>query len=240
MGNVKATRADLFKADGAPALYVPQPKPEPCAGVAGLVKQLAAALAALPEEERIDAINDARAAIHEVSPLKDHPVDLVRWVKAETVYGNDYNPNNVAPPEMKLLAHSIRANGYTMPIVTHAGQNVVVVVDGFHRNRIGKDDPDVRASVRGRLPVTQIRAERADEGARIAATVEHNRARGEHRVEAMSEVVRMLYQAGWRDEKIQEELGMEIDEVRRLKQITGLAELFADREFSKAWEVVET
>lgn len=200
------------------------------------IDALVKALAALPEEERIDAINNARAAIHKVSPLRDHPVDFVRWVRSEDVHANTYNPNAVAPPEMKLLVHSIAANGYTMPIVTHATDHGVVVVDGFHRNRVGKEHPEIRASVRGRLPVTQIRADRSDEGARIAATVEHNRARGEHGVDAMSDVVRMLYQAGWTDDKIQAELGMSDDEVRRLKQITGLAALFADREYSKAWE----
>lgn len=195
-----------------------------------------AALAELTEEERIDAINEVRAAIHEVSPLRHHPVDFVRWVKADAVRANNYNPNTVAPPEYKLLTHSIAANGYTMPIVGHEADDGFVVVDGFHRNRVGKEVDAVRTSVHGRLPITRIRAERADEVARIAATVEHNRARGEHKVEAMSELVRKMYQAGLRDEKIQEELGMDLDEVRRLKQITGLAELFADREFSKAWE----
>lgn len=196
---------------------------------------LVSMLAELEDDERIDAINAVRAAIHEVSPLKHHPVDFVRWVRAETVRGNTYNPNAVAP-QMRLLVHSIASNGYTMPIVAHEVEDGTVVIDGFHRHRVGKEVPEVRESVRGRLPVTQIRADRTDDAARIAATVEHNRARGEHKIEAMSEVVRMLYQAGWRDEKIQEELGMQMDEVRRLKQITGLAELFASREFSEAWE----
>jgi ParB-like chromosome segregation protein Spo0J len=200
---------------------------------------LVAELAKLPEQERIDAINDVRAAIHEVSPLKHHPVDFVRWERAERVRGNDYNPNAVAPPEMRLLEHSMDANGVTMPIVTHKAVEDSVIVDGFHRSRVGKTSAKVAPTLLGRLPITQIRADRADEGARIAATVEHNRARGEHRIEAMSEVVRMLYQAGWRDEKIQEELGMQPDEVRRLKQITGLAELFAERDFSRAWEPSE-
>lgn len=203
-------------------------------------RALAAAIAALPTaDEQIDALNAVRAELHDVSPLKHHPVDFVRWVRANQVRANDWNPNFVAPPEYRLLAHSIAANGYTMPIVSHESADEWVVVDGFHRNRIGKEMPEIRKSVHGRLPLTRIRAERDDQAARIAATVEHNRARGEHKVAAMSEVVRMLYQAGWRDEKIQEELGMEQDEVRRLKQITGLAELFADREFSRAWEPAE-
>lgn len=196
-------------------------------------------LESLPDDERIDAINEIRAAIHEVSPLKHHPVDFVRWERAENIRANDYNPNSVAPPEMKLLAHSVTENGYTMPIVGNNEGDGFVVVDGFHRRRVGTEIASVRDSVHGRLPITQIRAERADRIGRIAATVEHNRARGEHQVEAMSELVREMYQAGLRDEKIQEELGMDADELRRLKQITGLAELFADREFSEAWEPLE-
>lgn len=198
---------------------------------------LLAALVAVPEDERIDAINGVRAAVHELSPLRHHPVDLVLWVPSDSVDANDYNPNRVAPPEMKLLAHSVRANGYTMPVVTHAvGADRHLVVDGFHRHRVGKEDAGVAASVRGRLPVSRIRAERADVAARMAATVEHNRARGEHAVGDMSEIVRLLHQAGWRDDKVCEELGMDEDELRRLKQITGLAELFADRDYSEAWE----
>jgi ParB-like chromosome segregation protein Spo0J len=200
------------------------------------LEKLIQILLVLPEEDRIDALNEIREALHQISPLRDHPVDFVRWVRAEEVRGNDYNPNTVAPPEMKLLAHSVEANGYTMPIVTHQDDQGVVVVDGFHRHRVGKEHPRIRQSTLGHLPVTQIRAERSDKAARIAATVEHNRARGDHRVEARGDVVRMLYRAGWRDDKIQEELGMCEDEVRRLKQITGLADLFADREFSQAWE----
>lgn len=202
-----------------------------------LIRALVAHVSALDgEQAQIDALNEIRGALHEVSPMRHHPVDFVRWERAENVRANTYNPNRVAPPEMKLLAHSVRHNGYTMPIVAHDHGDGFVVVDGFHRSRVGTEVADVRDSVRGRLPITQIRAERADDAARIAATVEHNRARGEHQVDAMSELVRMLYQAGWRDNKIMEELGMELDEVQRLKQITGLAALFADRDFSAAWE----
>lgn len=201
-----------------------------------LTQELCGLLAALPDPERIAALNQVRAALHDVSPFKHHPVDLVIWEPAEQVLGNDYNPNVVAPPEMKLLAHSVRESGYTMPIVTHAEEHCRVVVDGFHRSRVGKEDDAVRASTLGYLPVTSIRAEKSDEASRIAATITHNRARGEHRVNDMSEIVRMLYNAGWRDNKIEKELGMDPDEVRRLKQMTGLAELFASREFSEAWE----
>jgi ParB-like chromosome segregation protein Spo0J len=200
---------------------------------------LCRALSGLPEQDRIDALNDVRIKLHEVSPMREQPVDCVLWVKSDTVRGNDYNPNHVAPPEMRLLRHSIAANGYTMPIVTHASDDAVSeIVDGFHRHRVGRDDSEIRERCHGRLPVTRIRADRSDVGARIAATIEHNRARGEHRVDSMSEVVRMLYDQGWSEQKIMKELGMEADEVLRLKQMTGLAELFADREYSKAWEPI--
>ena len=209
-------------------------------GLKALTSAIVTELEGLEDDARIDAINEVRRAIHSVSPLRHHPVDFVQWVKSDTLLAQPLNPNAVAPPEMRLLAHSVQANGFTMPIVAHEiGENVRETVDGFHRGRIGKEIPEIRESTLGYLPVTHIRAERADKAAKIAATVEHNRARGEHKVEAMSEVVRMLYQAGWRDDKIQQELGMEQDEVRRLKQITGLAELFAAREFSEAWEPEE-
>jgi len=205
------------------------------ATIQNLTRQLCVALAEIPEDARIDAINEAREAIHAVSPLKHHPVDLVLWVKAEDVRANAYNPNAVAPPEMRLLAHSVAANGYTMPIVSHR-EEVFRVVDGYHRHRVGKEVVEIRESVRGRLPVSCIRAERSDLPGRIAATVEHNRARGEHQVQAMSDLVQQLYEAGWRDDKIMEELGMQPDELLRHKQIQGLAELFAERDYSQGWE----
>lgn len=205
--------------------------------IADLTRQLVAEIEQLGPAERIAALNEIRAALHDVSPLKHHPVDFVRWVPIESVRGNAYNPNAVAPPEMRLLAHSVAANGYTMPVVTHEAEDGTEVVDGFHRTRIGKEVPEVRESTMGYLPITRIRAERSDEPARIAATIEHNRARGEHRIDAMSDLVRQLHEAGWRENKIMEELGMTSDEVRRLKQITGLAAMFATREFSEAWEV---
>lgn len=205
-------------------------------GIDDLTSALVENLRRIPEDERIAALNEIRAALHGVSPLRHHPVDFVRWVPVESTRGNTYNPNAVAPPEMRLLAHSVEANGYTMPVVTHEDDTGRQVVDGFHRRRVCAEVASVRESTMGYLPVTQIRAQRADEPSRIAATIEHNRARGEHRVDQMSELVRQLYAAGWRDNKIQEELGMTGDEVLRLKQMTGLAEMFASREFSEAWE----
>lgn len=205
--------------------------------IADLTAQLCAALAELEPQERIDRLNEVRTALHQISPLRGDPVDLVLWIRADAVRGNDYNPNAVAPPEMALLRHSVVANGYTMPIVTHeTEEGTTEVVDGFHRHRVGKETPEVRERCLGRLPVTRIRADRGDRAARIAATIEHNRARGEHAVSSMSNIVRMLYAEGWTELQIMKELGMEADEVLRLKQMTGLAELFADRQFSEAWE----
>lgn len=190
----------------------------------------------MPIDELVDAINQIRETLHLVSPFKDEPVDFVRWVKAEDVTANDYNPNSVAPPEMELLRISIMSDGYTQPVVTNLEDARFVVVDGFHRTRVGKECKDVAERVRGYLPIVQIRTEQTDRGDRIAATIRHNRARGKHRVEAMSDIVVELKRRNWSDEKIGRELGMDSDEVLRLTQITGLAEMFADKEFSEAWE----
>lgn len=198
-----------------------------------------ARLAELDDETRIDAINAIRLALREHSPLKREPVDCIQWVRAEALHANDYNPNSVAPPEMRLLQLSIMADGYTQPIVAWPdGEGSFEVIDGFHRNRVGKDVGTVRKRVMGRLPIAVINAERTGKEDRIAATIRHNRARGKHQVDAMSEIVMDLHRRNWNDEKIAKELGMEPDEVLRLKQVTGLAELFADRDFSEAWEAV--
>ena len=205
-----------------------------------LVKQgenLAHSLADLPEPERIEAINEIRIAIHRVSPLKNEPVDCVLWVPGDDVQANDYNPNVVAPPEMKLLEHSITEDGFTQPIVTFPVNGHREVVDGFRRNLVGKKSKTVQTRTGGYLPVTTIRSDRQDRNDRIASTIRHNRARGRHQVDDMSEIVVELSRRNWSDAKIGRELGMEPDEVLRLKQISGLAEIFADEEFSEAWEV---
>ncbi len=206
----------------------------------GLVEQgaaLARQIADLPDEERVAVLNQIRTALHEASPFRGEPVDCVLWVAADTVEANDYNPNVVAPPEMKLLEHSIEADGFTQPIVTFPVNGHREVVDGFHRNLVGKRSRIVSKRVRGYLPVTTIRSDRQERNDRIAATIRHNRARGQHQVADMSEIVVELARRNWSDEKIGRELGMEPDEVLRLKQISGLAEMFADSEFSEAWEV---
>lgn len=207
-------------------------------GFIELVEQLMTELSHMPEEQKINALNAIKLRLHEVSPFRAEPVDCVIWVPAEQVQANDYNPNAVAPPEMRLLQHSIREDGYTQPIVGYFDdeEHVFEVVDGFHRNRAGKECADIKERVKGYLPVTVINKERQGRTDRIAATIRHNRARGKHAVTAMSDIVLELSRRNWSDKKIAKELGMEPDEVLRLKQITGLAELFADRDFSMAWE----
>lgn len=189
-------------------------------------------------ESRVHAINELRESIHKESPFSGEPVDFVRWVKAESVHANDYNPNSVAPPEMELLRTSISADGYTQPIVAMLdGEQTHEVIDGFHRHRVGKECVDIQKRIHGYLPIVQIRADRQEKSDRMAATIRHNRARGKHRVEAMSDIVVELKRRNWSEDKICRELGMDRDEVLRLCQITGLAELFADQEFSRAWDV---
>lgn len=202
-----------------------------------LAKKIAALLKEMPTDVLVPTLNDVRAVLHDVSPFRYEPVDCVRWVPASTVTANDYNPNSVAPPEMRLLEHSIEANGYTQPIVTWVREATHEVVDGFHRHRVGKESKAVGKRVNGYLPVVAINADREDRNDRIAATIRHNRARGKHKVEAMSDIVVELKRRNWTDEKIAKELGMDADEVLRLTQITGLAELFANQSFSKAWEI---
>lgn len=203
-------------------------------------KQVFEEIKLLDLESKVEVINTLKVMLHEISPMINEPVDCVLWVRNEAIYANDYNPNAVAPPEMKLLEHSIMEDGYTQPIVTYKEDVGLQVVDGFHRNRVGKESVKVRDRLFGYLPVVTINEWRTDRGDRIAATIRHNRARGKHRIDAMSDIVIELKRRNWSDEKIGRELGMEPDEVLRLCQITGLAEMFADREFSEAWEASES
>jgi ParB-like chromosome segregation protein Spo0J len=196
-----------------------------------------AGLSDLQDEERIEAINQIKLMLHEISPLKAEPVDCVLWVKADLVEANDYNPNQVAPPEMRLLETSISNDGYTQPIVTWPVDDHFEVVDGFHRSRVGKESKTIRKRLMGYLPITIINQDREDKGDRIAATIRHNRARGKHQVQGMSDIVLELKRRNWTDEKICKQLGMDADEVLRLTQIQGRAEMFANQEFSEAWEI---
>jgi ParB-like chromosome segregation protein Spo0J len=200
-------------------------------------KAIAESLNAMDIDSKIATLNEVRKVLHQASPFASEPVDCILWVKGETVQANDYNPNSVAPPEMKLLEHSILSDGYTQPIVTYGHDGISEVVDGFHRNRVGKECKAVKDRVHGYLPVTVINSEREDLTDRMASTIRHNRARGKHKVEAMSDIVIELKRRNWTDERIAKNLGMDQDEILRLCQITGLADLFSDQEFSASWDV---
>ena len=182
-------------------------------------------------DKKVDALNQIRDAIKEVSPFNE-PVDIIKWVKSEKVVANVYNPNVVAPPEMELLELSIKQDGYTQPIVTFKEDDHYTVVDGFHRTRVGKESKEINDRVSDYLPVVVIDKPLKE---RMASTIRHNRARGTHAIQPMSKIVEELYFMGWSDKKIAEQLGMEKDEILRLKQFTGLGNLFKNREFSKSW-----
>lgn len=188
-------------------------------------------------ERKVGAINFIRKEIHKISPFKSEPVDFVKWVKCHEVVANDYNPNSVAPPEMKLLELSIKKDGYTQPIVSWVSDSSYEVVDGFHRNRVGKESKTVKKRLNGFLPIVIIKPDVSAKGDRVSSTIRHNRARGKHKVDAMSEIVLDLKKRNWSNEKIGRELGMDPDEVLRLAQISGLAEMFKDKQFSQAWTV---
>ena len=202
-----------------------------------IVRTLLKELEKLDVEQKVNSINEIKEELKKISPFANEPVDCVQWVKEELVIANDYNPNTVAPPEMELLHTSIQEDGYTQPIVVYQHDGIYEVVDGFHRNRVGKEYKDIHDRIHGYLPVTIINDDRHEKADRIASTIRHNRARGKHRVEAMSDIVIELKRRNWSDTKIAKELGMDADEVLRLTQITGLAEMFADKDFSEAWEV---
>jgi len=188
-------------------------------------------------DEKVQSINELRQLIHDESPFKNEPVDFVRWVKSDRITANEYNPNKVAPPEMELLEVSIFNDGYTQPIVGwDKGEDGFEVVDGFHRNRVGKESKVINKRINGYLPIVNIRNEQSGKNDRIASTIRHNRARGKHQVDAMSEIVIELKNRNWTNQRIAKQLGMDEEEVLRLCQISGLEHLFTDQDFSQAWE----
>ena len=166
------------------------------------------------------------------------PAYRVIAVPFERIVPNTYNPNSVAPPEMKLLYDSIKEDGYTMPIVCYYSpkEDLYAIVDGFHRWRVMKEHPDIYERENGMLPVTVIDKPLSN---RMASTIRHNRARGSHDVGLMSNIIKELHELGRSDAWISKHLGMDKDEILRLKQITGLAALFRDVKFGQAWKPVE-
>lgn len=190
---------------------------------------------------KIDTLNFVRSELHNVSPLKHHPVDCVIWAKSDDVEANEYNPNAIPPIEMKLLHQSIAEDGYTMPIVTFKelkedGTEKIKIVDGFHRRQTERNNQDISESTHGYVPLTDVRKSQYDIGNRMASTIRHNRARGVHNIDLMSNIVSELVEMGKGDSWICKHIGMSADELLRMKQITGLASLFLNKDFSQSWD----
>lgn len=186
-------------------------------------------------ENKIEFLNTVRQWTHEQSPLRHMPVDLVQWVPLDRVVANNYNPNAVAKNEMKLLLHSIAEDGYTQPIVTIEDpvNGVFVVVDGFHRYSVCRENKEIRERCLGMVPIVVLKKDIAE---RMASTVRHNRARGKHSIAGMANLVFQMLEEGQTDDLVCKNLGMEPDELLRLKHITGFAKLFENVEYRKAWE----
>lgn len=189
----------------------------------------------LTEEEQIIFFEEVKELIHEMSPLKEQPVNRVKWVDINKVSPNDYNPNSVAKKEMGLLYTSILHDGYTQPVVTIYDEvkEKYIIIDGFHRYFTCKSNKDILDRNKGRLPIVVLNKDIND---RMASTVRHNRARGMHSVTGMSSMVFSMLENGWDDVDICNELGMSVEELVKLKHITGFSKLFEDKEYSKAWE----
>lgn len=200
------------------------------------IDNIAQQIQSMSIDDQVEWLNKIKLQLHTISPFSKEPTDCVLWVKNENVSANDYNPNAVAPPEMELLRVSISDDWYTQPIVTMEEDWKRIVIDGFHRNRVGKECEDIKQRIHGYLPVVTINTDRTDKWDRMAATVRHNRARWTHKVDSMSDIILELKKRNRSNEKIGSKLWMEADEVLRLAQVSGLAEMFLDREFSEAWE----
>lgn len=202
-----------------------------------LAQQLAEEIEQIKDvNEKICALNEARYILHQVSPLRHHPVDYVHWQRSEDVEGNEYNPNAVAPPEMRLLIRSIEEDGFTMPIVSFPDVDIIRIVDGYHRRKSERTSSKIHESTYGYIPLSTIRPEKRAITDRMASTIRHNRARGTHNIDLMVNIVAELTEAGMGDDWIIKNIGMDADELLRLKQISGLAALFRDRAYSRAWE----
>ena len=188
------------------------------------------------QKDRVERMQQVSHWMHtNISPMVDQPIGNVRWVPVEKVISNDYNPNSVATREMGLLYTSIKHDGYTQPIVTiyDEDKDIYVIVDGFHRYTTMRRNADIKKNCCGYLPVVVLDKNIND---RMASTVRHNRARGKHSVGGMSSMVFEMLENGWEDSQICGELGMEADELLRLKHLTGFSKLFEDADYRQAWE----
>lgn len=189
----------------------------------------------LPDSDKISLLNEVSEYLHEnLSPVKQ-PINKVLWMPIDKVEPNDYNPNSVAKREMKLLYTSIKHDGYTQPVVTiwDEDKQKYIIVDGFHRYFTCATREDIKERNKGHLPIVVIDK---DKNERMAATVRHNRARGEHSISGMGSMVFEMLNNGWEDSEICNHLGMEAEELIKLKHVTGFSKLFEDTEYKKSWE----
>lgn len=200
-----------------------------------LLDALTSFLSSLPDKERQEEIRALKTAISGFSDKKHNPVDNVIWVNYNMVEANDYNPNAVARREMKLLHTSIIHDGYTQPIVTiwDKEKQKYVIIDGFHRFASMVYNKDLQELNNCQVPIVVLDKDIND---RMASTIRHNRARGKHSVEGMSNIVLQMLKNGWDDAEICNELGLEAEELVRLKYVTGFAKLYENKPFNKAWE----
>ena len=183
--------------------------------------------------DKVAFINEVREFLSNLCPIKQ-PIDFVRWIPIEKVEPNDYNPNSVASIEMQLLYKSIEHDGYTQPIVTiyDPEKGKYIIVDGFHRYYVCKMNSDIMEKNHRMLPIVVIDK---DINERMASTVRHNRARGEHSVDGMGSLVFSMFENGMTDAEICNELGMEPEEILKLKHITGFSKLFENAEYKQSW-----
>lgn len=205
-----------------------------------IFSELKTYLATLSSADKISAINRLKYFLHTESPFHQEPVDCVIWIKRDSLETNNYNPNVMSSKEKKLLEVSLERDGFTQPIVVlpagaHSDDKIKwQIIDGYHRY-ISSGHTKLNERLNGYIPISIMTFD--DLKKQMASTIRHNRARGQHTVAAMSEIVCDLYQLGWDDKKIAQELGMQPDEVLRLKQISGLSALFKDSRYTEAWSV---
>lgn len=192
------------------------------------------AMQGMDDGQKIACLNSLHGVLHDLSPLRGMPVDQVQWIPIDQVQANDYNPNSVAPNEMRLLHTSISHDGYTQPIVAIYDPEIrkYVIVDGFHRYTTCRVHADIQAMTKGHVPVVVIEKSIND---RMASTVRHNRARGKHSQDGMASMVFAMLEEGWDDAAICNEIGVSAEELARLKYVTGFSKLFENAEYRKSW-----
>jgi hypothetical protein len=187
------------------------------------------------ENLTVAEVESIKAAMHEISPQRSAPIDRVQWVPIKDVQANDYNPNSVATQEMRLLYVSINSDGYTQPVVTIWDEKIqkFVIIDGFHRYSIMRTYKDIYERYNGFLPIVVLQKTINE---RMAATVRHNRARGKHSITGMSSMVFSMLDNGMDDAAVCNELGLEAEELVRLKHLTGFSKLFENVDYKKGWK----